>query len=138
MPARDIELVNLRAKILQEKAPAQMSRDERFQTQILRPIIELQKDLLRAVFQDYITRHKNVFYTLSPEKKLMYIENAIQRDIKFRNSLKGIIIGQFTLTEYQAYCQNTSDLNKRMMLLIIEEIQNQLFLFESLPTETQL
>lgn len=68
MPARDIELVNLRAKILQEKAPAQMSRDERFQTQILRPIIELQKDLLRAVFQDYITRHKNVFYTLSPEK----------------------------------------------------------------------
>lgn len=67
----------------------------------------------------------------------MYIENAIQRDIKFRNSLKGIIIGQFTLTEYQAYCQNTSDLNKRMMLLIIEEIQNQLFLFESLPTETQ-
>lgn len=138
MPARDIEIVNLRAAILQGKAPAQMSRDERFQTQTLRPIIELQKDLLLAVFQNYITQHKNVFYTLNPEKKLLYIEHAIQRDMKFRNSLKGIILGQFTLPEYQVYSQNASNLNKRMMLLIIEKIQNQVLLLEPSPPKTQL
>ena len=31
---------------------------------------------------------------------MLYIENAIQKDINFRNSLKGMIIGQFTIEEY--------------------------------------
>lgn len=138
MPARDMEIVNLRAAILQGKAPTQMSRDERFQTQTLRPIMELQKELLLAVFQNYFRQHKNVFYTLSPEKKVHYIEHVIQKDMKFRNSLIGIIIGQFTLPEYQIYTQNTAALNKRMVLLINEEIQNQLLLLESIPPESFL
>ena len=59
-----------------------------------------------------------------------YIENAIQRDIKFRNSLKGIIIGMFTITEYKEYIQNSSNINKRMMNLLIERLKNQVQLLE--------
>ena len=59
-----------------------------------------------------------------------YIENAIQRDIKFRNSLKGIVIGMFTISEYQEYIQNSSNLNKRMMNLLIERLKSQVQLFE--------
>jgi hypothetical protein len=71
-----------------------------------------------------------VFFTLTPEKKMNYIENAIQRDIKFRNSLKGIIIGMFTITEYKEYIQNSSNINKRMMNLLIERLKNQVQLLE--------
>lgn len=60
-----------------------------------------------------------------------YIENAIQRDIKFRNSLKGIVMGLFTITEYKEYIQNSSNLNKRMMNLLIERLKSQIILFES-------
>ena len=59
-----------------------------------------------------------------------YIANAIQKDIKFRNSLKGMVIGQFTVEEYQTYIQNSSALNKRMMNLVKERIQSNIQLLE--------
>ena len=60
----------------------------------------------------------------------IFIENAIQKDIKFRNSLKGIIIGQFTLEEYATYIENSSALNKRMMNIVKERLQSNIQLLE--------
>ena len=78
------------------------------------------------VFRNYAFKQKGVYFTLSPEKKENYIENAIQRDIKFRNSLKGIVFGMFTVSEYKEYIQNSSNLNKRMMNLLIERLKSQI------------
>jgi hypothetical protein len=105
-------------------------KEEKFQNNTLRPILKLQNDLFIEVFQNYAIKQKSVLFTLSPEKKMSYIENAIQRDIKFRNSLKGIIIGMFTLSEYKEYIQNSSNLNKRMMHLLIERLKSQVQLFD--------
>ena len=74
-----------------------MSDDERFQNVTLRPVIKLQNELFIEVFKNYVSKHKNVFYELSLSKQLDYIENAIHKDMKFRNSLKGMVIGQFTI-----------------------------------------
>ena len=106
------------------------SSEEKFQNQTLRPILKFQNDLFVEVFKNYAIKQKGVFFTLSPEKKMQYIENVIQRDIKFRNSLKGIVIGLFTLEEYQEYILNSSNLNKRMMNLLIERLKSQVILFE--------
>jgi len=73
---------------------------------------------------------KNVFYDLSVEKRLDYIENAIQKNMKFRNSLKGIVIGLFTVEEYRLYIQNSSALNKRMMTIVKERLLSQVQVFE--------
>ena len=73
---------------------------------------------------------KNVFYQLTLEKRLNYIENAIHKDIKFRNSLKGMIIGQFTVLEYSIYIKNSSALNKRMMTIVKQRLQSNIQLFE--------
>ena len=59
-----------------------------------------------------------------------YIERAIQKDIKFRNSLKGMIIGQFTVEEYRDYITNSSALNKRMMNMVVERLKDQIQLLE--------
>ncbi len=107
-----------------------MSSDEYFQNASLRPIIKMQNDLILAVFANYITKHKNRFYELSLPKRMEYIENAVQKDIKFRNALKGMIIGQFTVEEYTTYIQNSSALNKRMMHMVIKRIKDQIQLFE--------
>ena len=69
--------------------------------------------------------------TFSLEKRFHYIENAIQKDIKFRNSLKGIIIGQFTVDEYLIYIENSSALNKRMMNIVVERLKDQIQLLEN-------
>jgi len=109
---------------------SQSSADEFFQNETLRPILKLQNDIFIEVFRNYIAKSKTDFYHFSMEKKLQFIENSIQRDIKFRNSLKGIVIGLFTVEEYSRYIQNSSDLNKRMMSLLIERLKNQVLLFE--------
>ena len=107
------------------------SPEEKFQNETLRPILKFQNDLFIEVFKNYAVKQKGVFFSLSPDKKMNYIENTIQRDIKFRNSLKGIIIGMFTVSEYKVYIQNSSNLNKRMMNLLIERLKNQIQLFEN-------
>ena len=106
------------------------SAEEKFQNQTLRPILKLQNDLFLEVFRNYATKQKGVFFTLNPDKKMQYIENVIQKDIKFRNSLKGIIIGLFTISEYKDYIQNSSNLNKRMMNLLVERLKSQVQLLE--------
>ena len=130
MKSRDFTLTELRPQILSAKIFPGMSSEEFFQNKTLRPIIKLQNDLLIAVFRNYIKKNKNSFYDIILEKRLEYIANAIHKDIKFRNSLKGIILGQFTLEEYETYIQNSSALNKRMMNLVIQRLQDQVQLLE--------
>ncbi len=121
----------LRPEIPSAQIYVEMSRDERFQNTCLRPIIKFQNDLLIAAFRNYIAKHKFGFQELPPEKKLTFIENAIHKDIKFRNSLKGMVIGQFTVEEYDQYIANSSALNKRMMNMVIERLKDQVLLLEA-------
>ena len=102
-----------------------------FQNEILRPVLKLQNELLIEVLRHYFFKHKNTFYTLSLEKRLLFIENAVQKDIKFRNALKGMIIGQFSVEEYLLYKKNASKLNKRMMQMLIQRYHSQIQLFET-------
>ncbi len=106
------------------------SFEEKFQNKTLRPILKFQNELFLEVFKNYAIKQKGVFFTFSPEKKMDYIENAIQRDTKFRNALKGIIISFFTITEYKEYIQNSSNINKRMMNLVIERLKSQVQIIE--------
>lgn len=108
----------------------QSSVEESFQNEVLRPILKLQNDLFIASFSNYITKNKPDFFLHGIDKKILIIENAMQKDIEFRNTLKGIVIGLFTLKEYQIYVQNSSTLNKRMMQMLVERIKNQIQLFE--------
>lgn len=130
MNTRDEFLLQSRPEIPSAKVFLNMCAAERFQNKTLRPVIKFQNDLLLEAFRNYIQKHKNVFYLLSIEKRLFYIENAIQKDIKLRNSLKGMIVGQFTSEEFSFYVTNSSALNKRMMHLVIERLQINIQLLE--------
>ena len=130
MPNRTTDLLNIRPEIHDAIVFETMSDDERFQNTTIRPVIKLQHDLLIEVFKNYVAKHKNVFYELSLQKQIDYIENAIHKDMKFRNSVKGMIIGQFTVEEYAVYIQNSSDLNKRIMNIVKERFISHIQVFE--------
>lgn len=133
MSTRDLYITENRGEAL-GIVTEQSSAEERFQNNTMRPILKLQNDLFIEVFKNYISKHKNDFYSYSTEKKLGFIENCIQKDIKFRNSLKGIVIGLFTIDEYMEYIQNSSNLNKRMMNMLIDRLKNQVLLFENVES----
>ena len=129
MEARDTHLLELRGETF-GIIKNQSSSEETFQNRTLRPILKMQNDLFIQVFINYAVKQKNVFFSLTPEKKMVYIENVIQRDIKFRNSLKGMIIALFTLEEYAEYIRISSNLNKRMMNMLVERLKSQLQVIE--------
>jgi hypothetical protein len=130
MESRDTSLLKIRPEIPNAKTTSLMSEEEYFQNKTIRPIAKLQNELLVEVFKHYIQKHKNVFYDLSVEKRIDYIENAIHKDTKFRNSLKGIMIGQFTIDEHRKYVANSSALNKRMMRIVKERLKHNIQLLE--------
>lgn len=129
MTERSKDLLAIRPTIPSARISENMTSDERFQNATLRPIILMQNDLFIAVFRNYIAKRKNVFYEQSLPKQLEYIENAISKDMKFRNSLKGMVIGQFTAEEYDTYIKNSSALNKRMMHISKERLISNIQLF---------
>ena len=129
MEARDTHVLELRGETF-GTINNQSSSEEVFQNKTLRPILKMQNDLFIQVFINYAIKQKNVFFGLTPEKKMVYIENVIQRDIKFRNSLKGMIIALFTLEEYAEYIQLSSNLNKRMTNMLVERLKSQTQLIE--------
>jgi NDP-sugar pyrophosphorylase family protein len=126
MNDRHNDLLRIRPQIKKHQTFDSMSDEERFQNETLRPVLKLQNPLLLATFVNYATKHKGVFFDIPTDKQLAYIENAVHKDQKFRNALKGVIIGQFTVEEYYIYTQNSSQLNKRMMSLVITRLQDQL------------
>lgn len=129
MNQRDLFLQEFRGQTIGTVSD-QSSSEELFQNQVLRPILKLQNDLFIASFTNHLIKNKIDFNTHSVEKKLIIIENGIQKDIKFRNALKGMVIGLFTADEYAVYIKNSSNLNKRMMTMLIERLKSQVQLFE--------
>lgn len=125
MNSRDEFLKNFRGDAL-GKIDSQSSLEEYFQNTTLRPILKLQNDLILSAFQIYIVQNKIPFEIYSTDKKNAVIENAILKDVKFQNLLKGFAIGLFTADEFTLYSGATSSLNKRIRSMLIERLQSQL------------
>ena len=132
MNERSTVLLRMRPVITKAKVNEFMSEEEQFQNGVLRPIVKFQNPLLLNVFRNYIAKYKNAYFELSREKRVQYIERAVRKDIKFRNYLRGIIIGYFTLEEHARYSKNTSALNKRMTNLIAERLKDQAQFFDKI------
>lgn len=100
--------------------------EEVFQNTTLRPILKLQNKLLIAIVKNAIESMKIEFDNISNEKKKAVIDNLIKKEASLRNTLKGTIIGWFTIDEYQYYRQHSSVIDKRIMVMIIERINSQI------------
>jgi hypothetical protein len=119
---RDIEIIALRPQLPLDNTQA--TPIEAFQNETLRPILKLQHALIIAIFKDYITLRKNSFFQMIEPQKMLFIENAIKTDVKFKNRLLGIVIGHFTEAEYQFFKEHDSELTRRITDLIVQRVQS--------------
>ena len=129
MNARDTFLNQFRGQTI-GSVTDESTTEESFQNKVLRPILKLQNDLFVALFINYVDKNTSGFYSKTIDVKLTVLENVIQKDIQFRNVMKGIIIGLFTAGEYVIYAKNSSNINKRMMSMLAERLKSQVHLFE--------
>jgi hypothetical protein len=99
---------------------------ESFQNQTLRPILKFQNSLILFIFRNHLEKHKIILDELTAIKKDAYIEKIIKKDRKIHQLLLGIIVGHFTEIECQEYLKSDKELNKRIMNMLIQRLQNQL------------
>lgn len=121
---RDEQLKALRPEI--EIAEKRVQSDfEQFQNETLRQICKLQNEILLEFIPFYIASKNKTFTQHAPADKLKYIDSLFSRDTSFKNTLSGMIIGHFTLEEFQYYTKNVSEINKRMVSLIKKRFLSQ-------------
>ena len=97
---------------------------EKFQNEVLRPIIKMQHHLLIALFENYLQKRKIDFKFLLKEKKKLKIKSIFEKDINFKNLILGIVVGHFSVKEYLYYTQSSSEFNKRVLQIIIQRFQD--------------
>ena len=100
--------------------------EEHFQNETLRPIIKWQNALLVFHFKAYAIRRSLSLNELSRQKLEDIIEQALSKDAALRNQMLGIVIGFFTLSEYEQYLEMDRPLNRRIIQMIKERLKDQL------------
>ena len=98
------------------------SNIERFQNEIIRPIIKMQNNFLVVFFEDYLKNRKIEFYILKSEDQENKINTILTKDINFKNILLGSIVGHFDENEIKVYLKSTSELNKRIIQMIKQRL----------------
>ena len=95
---------------------------ERFQNQVIRPIIKMQNNFLVMFFEDYLKNRKIEFYILKYEDQENKINTILTKDINFKNILLGSIVGHFDENEIKVYLKSTSEFNKRVIQMIKQRL----------------
>jgi hypothetical protein len=114
--------INLRPNIDSIIKSNNQSVSEIFQNDILRPILKLQHDLIICFFHDYALEKKIDFTEINELKAKEIIDGIFNQDNTFKLEIKGIIIGLFTISEYQDYTKLKKELNKRIYGMVKERI----------------
>ena len=118
--------MNKERPVLEDLIKDNMSALELFQNQTLRPVIKMQHDLLIASFNTYKAKRKIDFSSLTDQKKRNKSKAVFVKDINYKNLTLGFIIGAFSLEEFSYYSLNASELNKRIIQIVIQRVQDSL------------
>lgn len=97
---------------------------EDFQNRTVRPILKLQNELILQLFMFFCAKQKIDILNLKKEKFNNTVNTITRKNSTFRNQLLGIIIGQFTVEEFEFYKVNNSEVNKRIITMIGQRIKD--------------
>ncbi|MEO9572042.1 MAG: glyoxalase [Polaribacter sp.] len=106
------------------------SEIEKFQNEVLRPVIKMQHNVLVASFNNYLRSKKIDFLGLSEQKKRSKITSIYKTDNNFKNITIGMIIGHFSMNEFNFYNQNSSEINRRILQIITQRIKDSILEIE--------
>lgn len=114
--------IQIRPVISGIKDEENTSTEEKFQNNVLRPIIKLQHELIISYFENYIKLKKINIKNLDEIQKKEFFQKKIKNDTQFKTDLRSLIIGLFTLDEYNEYLISSSSINKRINSIIQQRL----------------
>lgn len=102
---------------------------EKFQNEVLRPILKFQNDIFLLIFKDYLSKYLKDFSNKKQDQKVAFVQHTFQKDQKFKTLNIGFVIGLMTLEELQIFQENKSEYNRRITNMITERIIDQVQFF---------
>ena len=119
---RDESITALRPDIPSIKIMDSMTDVEKFQNEVIRPILKYQHDVIvRYTISKAIDRN-NKFATLIGVEKESYLDKVILKDNKIKQQLNGMILGLMTEEEMNIYLDLESEFKRRIYTMIRERI----------------
>ena len=118
--------IEIRPKLNIVSEDEYISFSERFSNTTLRPIIKLQHDLFIAVFKNNAKSRKLILKNLSNQKMIAFVDNLLFKDSNFKPLVIGLVVGHFTMDEYNQYIERATDVDKIIISLIDEVMHDNL------------
>ncbi len=116
-------------KVIRQEIPSiikieNFSAEEKFQNEVLRPIIKLQHDLILSYFKHYLKKNKVKMNELNNTQKMDLTHKLFKSNTPIKTELRGLILGLLTLEEFKEYLSLSSQLNKRISNMIKQRIDS--------------
>ena len=99
---------------------------EQFQNETLRPILKMQNELLLAVYRHFLAKRRVPFAKKTEKEQAGWIRHSLQQDNRLRSTLLGLVIGQFTLAEWETYTQQEAECRRRLTQPLARRLTDQL------------
>lgn len=117
---------NTLAPISAVNASTSQTLEERFQHQVLRPILKFQHEKLVGFFLYCSNLKKWTMPARSSQELRPWIKMRMAKDIQLRYAMIGMIIGLFTPEVLLIYQEATADLSKRIIHMLVERLYDAL------------
>ena len=95
------------------------SVEEDFQNKVVRPIVKMQSDLLIAHLHHQLKSSKILLDQLDLIKKEAALTYLFTKNQAFKREINGMVIGHFTLEEYNKYLDFSKEINRRITLIVL-------------------
>ncbi|MBK9254912.1 MAG: hypothetical protein IPM42_05440 [Saprospiraceae bacterium] len=126
MHDRNDIVLNLRPEIFSVETGKIVSESESLVHQTIRPILKFQNKVMLHYTIAYCRNRKISLNIQSQDALKSKISGMLQKDITFRNTLTGFIIGLMSDEELQTYMENEPEMKRRIVEMLSVRLCEQL------------
>ena len=112
----------LRPDIPSIKRIESMTDVEKFQNDVIRPILKYQHDVIVGYAISKAVDRNSKFPNLTTIEKERYLDKVTLKDSKIKQALNGMVIGLMTIEEMNKYLAIESEYKRRINTMIRERI----------------
>lgn len=103
-----------------------MSAEEVFQNQTLRPILKMQHEILIALCKDELMKVNPNWELMSIEKQFLFARNTLKSNQQLRNLTTGVVVGKMTDEELDLFLKSKKEFSKRINQMLIQRVLDSL------------
>ena len=119
---RKVTIAALRPDIPSIKRLESMTDIEKFQNDVIRPILKYQHDVIVGYAISKAVNRNSKFSNLIAIEKERYLDKVTLKDSKIKQELNGMVLGLMTVEEMNKYLAIESEYKRRINTMIRERI----------------